>query len=93
MRTDTIFKDDVAQELDSRGSDRVSFGESSDLWGRKRARKAVRVATKLMEESSDPIASSRDIWIMSRAAVTRSITTQTKQAGTLAAPWGIRTIR
>ena len=43
-----------------------------------------------MGESSDPIASLRDIWIMSRAAVvTRSIT-QTKQAGTLAAPWGIR---
>ena len=27
-----------------------------------------------MGESSDPIASLRDIWIMSRAAVTRSIT-------------------
>ena len=43
-----------------------------------------------MGESSDPIASLRDIWIMSRGAVvTRSIT-QTKQAGTLAASWGIR---
>ena len=42
-----------------------------------------------MGESSDPIASLRDIWIMSRAAVTRSIT-QPKQAGTLAAPCGIR---
>ena len=42
-----------------------------------------------MGESSGPIASLRDIWIMSRAAVTRSIT-QTKQAGTLAAPWGKR---
>ena len=40
-----------------------------------------------MGESSDPIASLRDIWILSRAAV-RSIT-QTKQAGTLVAPWGI----
>ena len=61
VRTDTILKDDVAQELDSRGSDRVLFGESSDLWGRKRARKAARVATYLMGESSDPIASSRDV--------------------------------
>ena len=42
-----------------------------------------------MGESSDPIASLRDIRIMPRAAVTKSIT-QTKQAGTLAAPWGIR---
>ena len=42
-----------------------------------------------MWESSDPIESLIDIWIMSRAAVTRSIT-QPKQAGTLAAPWGIR---
>ena len=41
-----------------------------------------------MGESSDPIASLRDIWIMSRAAVTRSIT-QPKQARTLAAPWVI----
>ena len=41
-----------------------------------------------MWESSDPIESLIDIWIMSRAAVTRSIT-QPKQAGTLAAPWGI----
>ena len=40
-----------------------------------------------MGESSDPNASLRDIWIISRAAV-RSIT-QAKQAGTLAAPWGI----
>ena len=57
--------------------------------GVKRARKKARVATFLMGESSDPIASSRGIWIMSRVVVTRSIT-QTKQAGTLAAPWGIR---
>ena len=42
-----------------------------------------------MGESSDPIASSGDIWIMSRAAVTRSIK-QTKQAGTPEASWGIR---
>ena len=42
-----------------------------------------------MGESTDPIVSSRDIWIMSRATVTESIT-QTKQAETLAAPWGIR---
>ena len=42
-----------------------------------------------MGESSDPIASLRGIWIVSRAAVTRSIM-QPKQAGTLAAPWGIR---
>ena len=42
-----------------------------------------------MGESSDPIASSRGIWILSRAAVTRSIT-QTKHAGKLAAPWGRR---
>ena len=42
-----------------------------------------------MGESSDPIASLRDIWIVSRAAVTRSIM-QSKQARTLAAPWGIR---
>ena len=42
-----------------------------------------------MGESSDPIASTRDIWIVSRASVTRSIT-QPKQAGTLAVPWGIR---
>ena len=55
------MKDDVAQELDSHGSDRVLIGESSDLWGRIRARKAARVATYLMGESSDPIASSRDI--------------------------------
>ena len=88
MRTETILRDDVAQKLDSRGSDGVLFGENSDLWGRKRARKAVEVATWLMGESSDPIASLRDIWIMSRAAV-RSIT-QTKEAGTLAAPRGIR---
>ena len=40
-----------------------------------------------MGESSDPIASLRDIWIMSKGAV-RSIT-KTKQAGMLAAPWGI----
>ena len=88
MRTDTILRDDVAKELDSRGSDRVLFGESFDLWGRKSARKAARVAAYLMGES-DPIAPSRDIRIMSRAAVTRSIT-QTKQAGTPVAPWGIR---
>ena len=31
VRTDTILRDDVAQELDSRGSDRVLFEESSDL--------------------------------------------------------------
>ena len=42
-----------------------------------------------MGESSDPIASLRDIWIVSRAAVTRSIT-QPKQAGTIEAPWGTR---
>ena len=42
-----------------------------------------------MGESSDPIASLRENWIVSRAAVTRSIT-QPKQAGTLAAPWSIR---
>ena len=89
VRKDTILRDDVAQELDSRGFDQVLFGESSDLWGRKRARKAARVATLLMGESSDPIESSKDIWIMSKAAVTRSIT-QLKQAGTSAAPWGIR---
>ena len=45
VRTDTILRDNVAQELDSRGSDRVLFEESSDSWGRKRARKAARVAT------------------------------------------------
>ena len=55
---------------------------------RKHAREAARVATELMGGWSDPIASLRDIWIMSRAAVTRSMT-QPKQAGTLAAPWGI----
>ena len=32
VRTDTILRNDVAQELDSRGSDRVLFGESSDLF-------------------------------------------------------------
>ena len=89
VKTDPILRDDVAQELDSRGSDRVLFGESSDLWGRRRAGKTARVATKRMGELSDPIASSRDIWIKPRASVTRSIT-QTKQAETLAAPWGIR---
>ena len=31
VRTDTILRDDVAQELNSRGSDRVLFEESSDL--------------------------------------------------------------
>ena len=31
VRTDTILTDDVAQELDSRGSDRVLFEESYDL--------------------------------------------------------------
>ena len=31
VKTDTILRDDVAQELDSRGSDRVLFEESSDL--------------------------------------------------------------
>ena len=31
VRTDTILSDDVAQELDSRGSDRVLFKESYDL--------------------------------------------------------------
>ena len=31
VRTDTILRDDVAQELDSRGSDRVLFEERSDL--------------------------------------------------------------
>ena len=48
VRTDVILRDDVAQELDSRGSDHFLFcffGESSDLWGRKRIRKAARVAT------------------------------------------------
>ena len=43
VKTDTILRDDVAQELDSHGCDRVLFGESSDLWGRKRTRKAARV--------------------------------------------------
>ena len=42
-----------------------------------------------MGGSSEPIAYLRDIWIVSRAAVTRSIT-QPKQAGTLAEPWSIR---
>ena len=42
-----------------------------------------------MGELFDSIVSSRVILIMSRAAITRSIA-QTKQAGTLAAPWGIR---
>ena len=45
VRTNTISRDDVAQELDSRGYDRLLLGESSDLWERKRARKAARVAT------------------------------------------------
>ena len=45
VRLDTILRYDVAQELDSCGSDRVLFGESSNIWGRKRARKAARVAT------------------------------------------------
>ena len=89
MRTDTILRDEGGQELDSRGSDRVFFGERSDLWGRKRGRKAATVATYLMGESSDTISSSRNIWIMLRAAGTRSIT-QTKEAGTTAAPWGVR---
>ena len=31
VRTNTILRDDVAQELDSRGADRVLFEESSDL--------------------------------------------------------------
>ena len=31
VRTDTILRDDVAQELGSRGSDRILFEESSDL--------------------------------------------------------------
>ena len=31
VRTDTILRDDMAQELDSRGSERVSFDESSYL--------------------------------------------------------------
>ena len=31
VRTDTILSDDEAQELHSRGSDRVLFEESSDL--------------------------------------------------------------
>ena len=31
VRTETILRDDVAQELDPRGSDRVLFEESSDL--------------------------------------------------------------
>ena len=44
-RTDTILKDDVAQGLYWRGSDRVLFGGSSDLLGCKRAKKAARVAT------------------------------------------------
>ena len=45
IRTETILRDDTAQELDSCGSDQFLFGESSDLWGRKRVRKAARVAT------------------------------------------------
>ena len=45
VRTYTILRDDVAQEVDSCVSDRVLFGESFDLWGLKRARKAARVAT------------------------------------------------
>ena len=45
MRTDSILRDYVAQELDLRGSDRVLFGESSDLWECKFARKAARVVT------------------------------------------------
>ena len=32
VRTDTILRNDVAQELDSRGFDRVLFGESSDFF-------------------------------------------------------------
>ena len=55
---------------------------------RKHAREAARVATELVGEWSDPIASLRDIWIISRATVTRSMT-QPKLAGTLVAPWGI----
>ena len=45
VRTDIILRDDTAQELESSGSDRFLFGESFNLWGRKRARKAARVAT------------------------------------------------
>ena len=34
VRTDPILRDDVAQELDSRGSDRVLFGEELfNDWG------------------------------------------------------------
>ena len=67
------MRDDVSQRLDSRGSDGVLFGESSDLWGRKRERKAARVATLLMGETSDQIEPLKDICIMSRTAV-RSLT-------------------
>ena len=45
VRTDTILRDDMAQELNSRGYDRVLLGENCDLWGRKRTRRATRVAT------------------------------------------------
>ena len=45
VRTGAILRDGVAQELDSRGSDRFVFGESSDLWGCKRATKEAKVAT------------------------------------------------
>ena len=31
--TDTILRNDVAQEIDSRGSDQVLFGERFNLWG------------------------------------------------------------
>ena len=56
VRANTILRADVAQEVDSRGSDRVLFGESFNVWGRRRTRKAARVATSLTGESYDTIA-------------------------------------
>ena len=54
---DTILRDDATQDVDSRGSDPVSSGESFRLWRRKRAKKTARVATLLMGELFDTIVS------------------------------------
>ena len=38
VRMDTILRDDVAQELDSRGSGQVSFEKGSDLCAKAQGR-------------------------------------------------------
>lgn len=79
----------MAQDVDWAAPIRGVSGKIFSLWRRNHAKKIASVAAWLIGQSSEPIASSRYILILSRPAI-RSLVTETNQAGAPAAPWGMQ---